>query len=203
MEKKFNGAPLDLVALDNGMPAFWVETKCTFRSAGDRSFCDVAIDALAKIQDYSDRLGETTWREVGMWRDLTDEIHAFQRAIVADRCPAYIVNFVTSAPGADSGLPQFVTRKFPTQKAFSAQQLQRLYAPQGALGDELKLRKEKLQNMPNGQTTEAKSRRCESLRIDKAIRAYGRLGASCIRSVLLDPAIDAVVVKFRPDRGLE
>jgi len=200
-DKEFNGAPLDLLALENSDPAFWLEVKCSLRCAGQQSIRKVVIEALAQIQCYSDRMQKVTWLETSKWPQLAGEIDAFRRAITSPACRTYIVDFLNSAPGDADNLPRLITRKYPKQTALDAHELQRLYAPDGDLCSGLPQQQEiiqhRLQNIPDEQIPEAKQLRCADRQLRYATRAYSRFGA-CMRRVLQNPLTDAVIVRFKP-----
>jgi hypothetical protein len=83
---------LDLVALEDGEPRFWIETKCSFfEDEGNGLEC--ASSALSQ----ADRTADSLIAEL-------------------QRCPVYLVHFVNSIPDA-SHYPDFVSRKFARLRA--------------------------------------------------------------------------------------
>lgn len=103
MDKEFNRAPLDLLALEQSdvnagivEPKFWVETKCSIaEDQGD--VWKEAKKALNQTRDYADKLNNRT----------NPQHQAFAT------CDAYIVHFLTSPPSKDDKLlPPWVMKKF-------------------------------------------------------------------------------------------
>lgn len=206
-DKEFNGAPLDLLALRDGVPAFWLEVKCSLRSAGEQSIRKVVIEALAQIQCYSEGMQRAAWRETAKWPRLAAEIDTFRRAINSPACRAYIVHFLNSAPGDADHLPALITSKYPTQPELDVNALQCLYEPEGDLCLGLGQQQEDIQNrlgrIPDEQMREARALRRAERRLRYATRAYDRISGSWVRSVLQHPRTDAVIVRFEPAPAMD
>jgi hypothetical protein len=88
MDKEFS-RQLDLLALENREPRFWLETKCTFRQDQGRSQ-KVAYDALRQVEEIMEFLDPAL-----------------------SAVPGYIVHFLSSTPkDQDPRLPAWVLAKY-------------------------------------------------------------------------------------------
>jgi hypothetical protein len=149
MDKRCNRRELDLLALQNAEPRYWVETKCDFRES-PREAKKSARDALRKVKEINNAIrgkwtGELSWAErfvrktarVEKWhRDATRlkgetkkekaDILEFRRKL--RNRPSYIVHFITSVPrNDDSQHPKFILGKFPRQDPITLDQLRAAY----------------------------------------------------------------------------
>jgi hypothetical protein len=130
MDKRFNRKELDLLALEAAGPAFWVETKCSFREDPTEARIS-ALDAIAKIRAARLALDEDSWPE----DPPSGDMDLFRKAI--RKRPAYIVHFLNSVPKQNGAYPEFVIRKFPSKPPKDVEWLRSFYAEQSALfGDE-------------------------------------------------------------------
>ena len=86
MDKKFNGRELDLLALRNGLPKFWLETKCDFREKSKEAEAS-ARRALQQVRETRERLRDPWEGSVPL--AFRDQLRS---------CPSYIVHFLNSTP---------------------------------------------------------------------------------------------------------
>ncbi len=126
MDKRFNGRELDLLALQNAKPRYWIETKCDFREA-PREAEDSACDALEKI--YRARAAFHGSGEEDDDEPADDKVAAFTEEVRS--CPAYIVHFLNSVPRKDDPRhPSFILRKFPRKSPIDLKALRAYYEKQ-------------------------------------------------------------------------
>jgi len=83
------GAALDLIAFENRIPQFWVETKCTFSECNDAAI-NTSENAIEQASAYLSNV-----------------------RVELAQCPGYIVHFLTSLPRHDDSLlPDWILQKF-------------------------------------------------------------------------------------------
>lgn len=91
MDKKFNGCELDLLALRNRQPRFWLESKCDFREKPTEAKAS-ARRALEQVRKARQKLAQS-------WAARNKKATAPTRfRYQLRRCPAYIVHFLNSTP---------------------------------------------------------------------------------------------------------
>jgi hypothetical protein len=135
MDKRFNRRELDLLALQKGIPKFWIETKCDFLEKGNDARSS-ARQALKQVRSTRSDLGQSTWHEDGLYRKHGEALQSFRREI--KNCPTYVVHFLNSVPNNEnSRYPPLVMLKYGlNRQMISPEQLGWYYMEQGRSGAE-------------------------------------------------------------------
>jgi hypothetical protein len=109
MDKHFNRAPIDFLALENKVPKFWIETKFdNFCKPGETR--KQARDAVSQALKYRAQLRENDWPEIETLAPHNQEEAELFRSQMG-RSPIYIIHFLNHLP-LEEELPALIYRKF-------------------------------------------------------------------------------------------
>jgi hypothetical protein len=109
MDKHFNTAPIDLLALEHMTPRFWIETKFdNFCKPGETR--KQARNAVTQALDYKARLGQAIWPEIEtLAHDDQEAADIFRSQLGLS--PTYIIHVLNHLP-MENELPALIYGKF-------------------------------------------------------------------------------------------
>ncbi len=109
MDKHFNRAPIDFLALENKAPKFWIETKFdNFCKPGETR--KQAREAVTQALRYKAQLRQNDWPEIETLAPHDQEAAKIFRSQIG-QSPSYIIHFLNHLPLEDE-LPTLIYRKF-------------------------------------------------------------------------------------------